>query len=77
MVFRLKAQLDVAKVVPKSICHSSDQAFLALLGPNFGRLRTCKPHQKMKSVSDVFLGSNFDPVLKILGPNSSHAKMRL
>ena len=38
---------------------SSDQAFLAPFRPHFGRLWGLKRRQKMKSVSDVLLGSKF------------------
>ena len=44
---------------PKADLRSSDKAFLGPFGSRFGRLCGLKRRQKMKSVSDVFLGSKF------------------
>ena len=46
---------------------SSFQAFWGPFGPHFGRLWMQKRRQKMKAVSDVFLGSKFGQKLTDFG----------
>ena len=67
-VFETKNLLWCGQSGPKLDFPTSDQAFWSPFGPHFGRLWRLKRHQKMKSVSDAFLGSNFNQNLMDFDP---------
>ena len=76
-VFETKNPAWCAHRGPKVVCASSDKAFWDPFGTHFGRLWRLKRCQKMKSVSDILLGSKFDRKWWILVPNSHRLKMIL
>ena len=66
-VFETNTPAGCGQSGPKVDCHSSDQAFWGPFGTHFSRLWRLKRHSKMKSVSDVFLGSIFNGNLMEFG----------
>ena len=76
-VFETKNPAWCGQRGPKVVCHSSDKAFWKPFGLHFGRLWRLKRRHKMKSVSDILLGSKFCKKWSILVSNSNGIKMIL